>query len=116
MSSELRTLILRLNRPCREAMERAAELCAQQTHYSVDPEHLLIRLLEAPASDLRVILGHFAIAPERVTSQLQTALDGFKRGNGRTPVISSQVPALLEQAWVISSVALGEQQIRSGAI
>lgn len=116
MSSELRTLILRLNRPCREAMERAAELCAQQTHYSVDPEHLLIRLLEAPASDLRVILGHFAIAPERVTSQLQTALDGFKRGNGRTPVISSQVPALLEQAWVISSMALGEQQIRSGAI
>ncbi|MEY3264220.1 MAG: Chaperone protein ClpB, partial [Pseudomonadota bacterium] len=116
MSSELRTLILRLNRPCRQAMERAAELCAQQTHYSVDPEHLLIRLLETPASDLRVILGHFAIAPERVTSQLQTALDGFKRGNGRTPVISSQIPALLEQAWVISSVALGEQQIRSGAI
>jgi type VI secretion system protein VasG len=116
MSSELRTLILRLNRPCRDAMERAAELCAQQTHFSVDPEHLLIRLLETPASDLRVILDHFAIAPERVTTQLQTALDGFKRGNGRTPVISNQVPALLEQAWVISSVALGEQQIRSGAI
>lgn len=116
MSSELRTLILRLNRPCREAMERAAELCAQQTHFSVDPEHLLSRLLDKPAPDLHLILDKFAIPVERVRAQLQAALDGFKRGNGRTPVMSEQVPALLEQAWIISSVTLGEQQIRSGAI
>ena len=44
MSTELRTLIQRLDDESRAAMERAAELCAQQTHFSVDPEHLLVEL------------------------------------------------------------------------
>jgi len=53
MSTELRTLIQRLDDESRAAMERAAELCAQQTHFSVDPEHLLIELLRDKDSSLQ---------------------------------------------------------------
>ncbi len=116
MSTELRTLILRLDGETRSAMERAAELCAQQTHFSVDPEHLLLELLRDDAGSLGKLLSHFRLSPERAREQLQQALDRLKRGNGRTPVLSEHLPPLLEQAWVIASMQLGEQQIAAGCV
>ncbi|MFM8246911.1 MAG: AAA family ATPase, partial [Burkholderiaceae bacterium] len=111
MSTELRTLIQRLDVESRAAMERAAELCAQQTHFSVDPEHLLTALLRDKDGTLHRLLTHFQIAVPRAQSQLQDALDKLKRGNGRTPVLSEHLPRLLENAWVIASVQLGESHI-----
>ncbi|MFM7658658.1 MAG: AAA family ATPase, partial [Burkholderiaceae bacterium] len=111
MSTELRTLIQRLDVESRAAMERAAELCAQQTHFSVDPEHLMTELLRDKDGTLHRLLTHFQIAVPRAQSQLQDALDKLKRGNGRTPVLSEHLPRLLENAWVIASVQLGESHI-----
>ncbi len=116
MSTELRTLILRLDGETRAAMERAAELCAQQTHFSVDPEHLLVELLRDANGSLAKLLAHFRLALPRTQEQLQQALDKLKRGNGRTPVLSEHLPALLEQAWVIASMQLGETQISAACV
>ncbi len=116
MSTELRTLILRLDPETRAAMERAAELCAQQTHFSVDPEHLLAELLRDAQGTLARLLGHFRLSLPRTQEQLQQALDKLKRGNGRTPVLSEHLPPLLEQAWVIASMQLGESQIGAGCV
>ncbi len=116
MSTELRTLILRLDAETRAAMERAAELCAQQTHFSVDPEHLLAELLRDADGTLARLLAHFKLSLPRTQEQLQQALDKLKRGNGRTPVLSEHLPALLEQAWVIASMQLGESQIGAGCV
>lgn len=116
MSTELRTLILRLDGETRAAMERAAELCAQQTHFSVDPEHLLTELLRDARGSLGQLLSHFKLSPARAQEQLQQSLDKLKRGNGRTPVLSEHLPALLEQAWVIASMQLGEGQISAGCV
>ncbi|MFM8463498.1 MAG: Clp protease N-terminal domain-containing protein, partial [Burkholderiaceae bacterium] len=69
MSTELRTLIQRLDVESRAAMERAAELCAQQTHFSVDPEHLLTELLRDKDGTLHRLLTHFQIAVPRAQSQ-----------------------------------------------
>jgi len=95
MSTDLRTLIQRLDDESRAAMERAAELCAQQTHFSVDPEHLLIELLRDKDSSLQRLLNHFQVPVARAHTQLQDALDKLKRGNGRTPVLSEHLPRLL---------------------
>ncbi len=116
MSTELRTLILRLDAETRAAMERAAELCAQQTHFSVDPEHLLAELLRSDDSSLAALLAHFRLSLPRTREQLQQALERLKRGNGRTPVLSEHLPPLLEQAWVIASMQLGESQIGAGCV
>ena len=75
MSTELRTLILRLNGDTRSALERAAELCAKHTHFSVDPEHLFMEMLRDPAGEMTTLLKHFRISPERTQEQLQAALD-----------------------------------------
>lgn len=116
MSTELRTLILRLDAETRAAMERAAELCAQETHFSVDPEHLLAELLRNDEGPLAGLLTHFRLSLPRTREQLQQALDRLKRGNGRTPVLSEHLPPLLEQAWVIASMQLGESQIDAGCV
>jgi len=116
MSTELRTLIQRLDDESRAAMERAAELCAQQTHFSVDPEHLLLELLRDKDSSLQRLLSHFQVSGARAQSQLQDTLDQLKRGNGRTPVLSEHLPRLLENAWVIASVQLGESRIDAACL
>ncbi|MFJ4293267.1 type VI secretion system ATPase TssH [Cupriavidus sp. NPDC089707] len=116
MDIDIRTLLGRLDPECRHAMEQAAQLCVRQTHYSVDVEHLLLQLLEGGATDLQDILAHFDLAPEQVASQLQKAIDGFKRGNGRTPALSPNFSPLFQEAWLLSSMLLGEQQVRAGTL
>ncbi len=116
MSTELRTLILRLDGETRAAMERAAELCAQQTHFSVDPEHLLIELIRDASGSFARLLTHYKVSISRTQEQLQASIDQLKRGNGRTPVLSEHLPLLLERAWVIASMQLGDNQIHAGCV
>jgi type VI secretion system protein VasG len=116
MDIDIRTLLSRLNPDCKHAMEQAAQLCVRQTHYNVDVEHLLLTLLESSAPDLNAILRHFGLQPEDLVAQLQKSVDQFKRGNGRTPALSPNFSPLFQEAWLLSSMLLGEQQIRSGTI
>ncbi|CAB3780620.1 type VI secretion system ATPase TssH [Pararobbsia alpina] len=116
MDIDIRTLLSRLNPACKYAMEQAAQLCVRQTHYNVDVEHLLLQLLESDAPDLRAILERFGVPPADVIAQLQRAVDQFKRGNGRTPALSPNFSPLFQEAWLLSSMLLGEQQIRSGTL
>jgi type VI secretion system protein VasG len=116
MEIDIRTLLGRLNPEVKGALNRAAELCVQHTHYNVDVEHLLYRLLETPAPDVGLILAQFELKPEQILSQLQEAMDRFKRGNGRTPSFSPNLAPLFQEAWLLSSMLLGEQQVRSGTV
>ena len=50
MSLDLKTLIDKLNPFCRLALEEAAGLCVANTHYNVEIEHFLAKLLELPES------------------------------------------------------------------
>jgi type VI secretion system protein VasG len=116
MEIDIRTLVSRLDPACKHAMELAAQLCVRQTHYNVDVEHFLLQLLESDAPDLRAILEHFEVASPDVCGQLQKAVDQFKRGNGRTPALSPNFSRLFQEAWLLSSMLLGQQQIRSGTV
>ncbi|WP_085316757.1 type VI secretion system ATPase TssH [Derxia lacustris] len=116
MDIDIRTLLARLNAECKLAMTRAAELCVRETHFNVDLEHLLANLLDPLAPDLALILPAYAVAVETVQAQLRHSLEGFKRGNGRTPALSPHLAPLLQEAWLMSSMLLGEQQVRSGTL
>jgi len=116
MNSDLQTLIEKLNATCRKALEAAAELCLSQTNYNVEIEHLLLKLIELPESDVQRILRHYNIRRADAVRELTRAIDGFKRGNSRTPALSPHIVRLLEQAWLLSSLQLGEGTVRSGAI
>src|SRR4051812_2190531 len=117
MSINLKTLIGKLNDTSRAAATRAASLCVSLGQYEVDIEHLLLALLEQPASDLAVIARRSGIAVDRLEADLQAEVARFRTGNARTPVFSERLPRLFENAWLIASLDLhaGRQaQIRSG--
>ena len=116
MEIDIRTLLGRLNPECKRAMTQAAELCVRQTHYNVEIEHLLICLLEPLAPDLALLLARHQLKIETVQAQLQQAQEGFKRGNGRTPALSPNFAPWFQEAWLLSSMLLGEQQVRSGTL
>ncbi len=116
MQIDIRTLLGRLDAECKFAMQKAAELCVQQTHYNVEIEHLLARLLETGSQDFSAIFDRFDVSADALQGQLQKALDGFKRGNGRTPALSPEFTQLFQEAWLLSSMLLGQQQIRPGSV
>lgn len=116
MQVDIRELLARLDSECKHGMEKAAELCVQQTHFNVEVEHLLLQLLRADVPDFLEILRVFDVRREFVEKQLQDAVDLFKRGNGRTPALSPHFAPLFQEAWLLSSLLLGQQQVRAGTL
>jgi len=116
MEVDIRSLLTRLDPECRRAMDAGAELCVQQTHFNVEVEHFLVGLIDGGAPDLMLLLRHYGVSADAVRRQVQDCLDGFKRGNGRTPALSPHFAALFREAWLTGSMLLGAQQIRSGAV
>ncbi|HXZ84960.1 MAG TPA: AAA family ATPase, partial [Myxococcota bacterium] len=116
MTLDLRSLIGRLDATTRRALEGAAGLCLARTHYDVELEHWLVKLVEDTPSDVPRILRHFGVDPERFLRDLNRALDGFKSGNSRRPDLSPTIELLAREGWVQSSINYAQARVRSGAI
>src|SRR5882762_11627351 len=114
MAVNLKSLISRLDNTCRAALEGAAGLCLARTNYDVEPEHLLVKLMETSETDLASILRHYEIDHSRLNKDLTRALDRLKTGNARTPGLSPRLPQLIQEAWLLASVDYGAAQVRSG--
>ena len=109
-------LVSRLNTSCRGALENAAGTCLSRTHYEITVEHLMARLLEDPMGDIQLILKQAGIDPGRVMRALDQTIESFKTGNGGKPQFSPLLPELFADGWLIASVELFENRIRSGAL
>ncbi len=114
MSINLKTLISKLDDTCRQAAERAANLCMSRGNYEVDLEHLFLALLEQPRCDFVLIARRSGISPESLERDLNDEIGQFKTGNSRTPVFSQHIPKLFEHAWLIASLDSQTTRIRSG--
>jgi type VI secretion system protein VasG len=114
MRVDLRSLIGKLNDTSRSALEAAAGLCLSRTHYDVEIEHFLIKLLDAQDSDLDCILRHFDVNRARLSAELAKSLDKLKSGNARTPAFSPTLVQMVTHAWTIGSIDFGAGQVRSG--
>ena len=113
-SLNLKSLVARLSDPARRALEGATGLCLSRTHYNVEIEHWLLKILEVPGSDLERILAHFEVDPARLSGDLTRALDRFKTGNSRSPALSPDIVDLTREAWLIASIDHDESVVRSG--
>jgi type VI secretion system protein VasG len=114
MSTPLKTLIVKLNATCRQAMERAASGCLSRGHYEVELEHVFLALLDERASDVVLALRACHIDQEAVRRDLEREMARLATGNTRTPVFSTHLIALFEQAWLIASLDSQSGRIRSG--
>jgi type VI secretion system protein VasG len=116
MSSELRSLIAKLNPLAKRALETAAALCVAQTNYNVEVEHFLTKFLDLPSTDLAPILRYYSVDSGELLRQLTTAIEKLPRGNSRTPAMSPQILKLLREGWVQSTLFLESNGIRSGGL
>lgn len=107
ISIDLKALVGKLNEPTRAALEGAAGLCLSRTHYNVEIEHWLVKLLEISDSDLSAILKKYEISLGRLAQQLNTELDRIKSGNTRAPALSPNIVDLAKNAWLLASVEYG---------
>ena len=114
MNPDMRSLIARLNPVTRAAVENAAGLCVGRTHYDVEVEHFLRKLLDDNAGDTPLILHFFGVDRSRLVGDLDKSLDALKTGNARTPSLSPSLVEMLSGAWQFGSLEHGATQIRSG--
>jgi type VI secretion system protein VasG len=110
----LKSLIGKLNDQARSALEAAAGLCLSRTHYDIEVEHFLMKLLDSPDNDFASIARHFEIDKSHLSKELTRSLDKLKSGNARTPAISPTILKMLVTAWTIGSIDFGAGQIRTG--
>jgi type VI secretion system protein VasG len=114
VSVDVRPLIGKLDSQCRTTLTEAISLALTNTHYNAEIEHWLLRLLDHSGVDLAAIMRHYEVDAGKVAKELLTKVDGFKRGNARTPALSPEVISLIKAAWLIASVEYGAAHIRSG--
>src|ERR1700684_1666261 len=114
MGINLKSLIAKLNDPTRAALEGAAGLCLSRTHYDIEVEHFLTKLLDSASGDFAAIIKHFEIDKSRLTSELARSMDKLKSGNARTPAISPTVLKMMTTAWTIGSIDFNAGQVRTG--
>src|SRR5215469_6655732 len=114
MPINFRALVAKLNGTSRNALEGAAGLCLSRTHYDIEIEHVLLKLLDAPGCDFLWIARHFGVDTSRLTTELMRSLDRFKSGNGRTPGVSPSVLTMLREAWTFGSLEYNAAAVRTG--
>ena len=114
MNVSLKALVAKLNQSTRSALEAAAGLCVSRTHYDVEVEHFLTKLLDATDGDFDHIMQRFGVDRSRLSADLTKSLDALKSGNARTPAFSPSLAKMLEEAWKAGSLEYGLGEIRSG--
>jgi type VI secretion system protein VasG len=110
----LKALIGKLNDSTRSALEAAAGLCLSRTHYDIEVEHYLMKLLDSSSNDATSIFKHFEVDVSRFSGELARALDRLKSGNARTPTLSPTLIKMMTEAWTLGSIDYGAGQIRTG--
>jgi len=110
----LKSLIGKLNDSTRGTLEAAAGLCLARTHYDIEVEHYLTKLLDSTDNDAAAIFKHFEIDTSRLSGELARALDKLKTGNARTPALSPTLMRMLIEAWTLGSIDYNAGNVRTG--
>src|ERR1039457_2084652 len=110
----LKSLIGKLNDSTRGALEAAAGFCLARTHYDIEVEYYLTKLLDSTDNDVAAIFKHFEVDTSRLSGELARALDKLKSGNARTPALSPTLMRMLIEAWTVGSIDFNAGQVRTG--
>lgn len=112
---ELPTLIAKLNAQSKLALEQAASLCIERQHPEVTLEHYFDVLTDNPLSDVRIVLKQANIELDAVKQALassyarEQSLDSY-------PAFSPLLVEVLQEAWLLSTTELDQNELRSGAV
>lgn len=112
---ELPVLVERLNPICRHMLEEAAALCVNHQGAEIRIEHLLLKMLDTPLSDVRQILKRAEVEIEELKTLLQPSHADSGYGQGY-PSFSPLLVEWLQDSWLLASAELQHAQLRSGVM
>ncbi|WP_028230803.1 type VI secretion system ATPase TssH [Paraburkholderia mimosarum] len=116
MTLDLKTLVARLEREPREALERAAQQCLRETHFVVEVEHWLLALAETEGGDFACVLPHFGVDRGALAAEIRAAVARLKRGNTGMPSFAPELLVWLQDALVQSTVVLQQPRVRAATL
>jgi type VI secretion system protein VasG len=114
MALNLKSLITKLDDATRSALEASAGLAVSRTHYDIEVEHFLTKVMDVANNDVSIILKQYGVDKSRLTQELQRSLDRLKTGNARSPAFSPQLVKMLSEAWTIATIDYDSGQVRTG--
>lgn len=112
---ELPVLVERLNPICRHMLEEAAALCVNHQGVEIRIEHLLLKMLETPLSDVRQILKVAEVEVDALRTLLQPSAADTGYGQAY-PSFSPLLVEWLQDSWLLASAELQHAQLRSGVM
>ena len=113
MQSLLKALFARLTPAARAAFEGAAARAVSRTNHEVEIEHVLLALIDAEDNALGAALRAVPVDRTDVERELNRAVDRFRSGNTRNPLLSAAVVTWLERAWLLAGAERGEERVSS---
>lgn len=109
-------ILSKLNTYSRDALKRASEMAIEQSQFEVTVSHLLLAMMEQPGGDTGKLLSVLRIQPERLEAKLRKSLDHARRGAQDLPEFATLLLELLQDALMLGSGELEEDNIRTGTI
>lgn len=109
-----KALMAKLSKHCMRTLDGAVSFTLTRTHYQVAVEHFLLKAIEDGSGDIVPILREFEVDPGRLQAEMLKTVEDFPGGNSGRPSFSPQLFDLMEEAWLVASVDMGDYEIRSG--
>lgn len=113
---DLAALLEHLNALSRQALEEAGSLCISQCGAEVTVPHLLFKMLDQPLCDVRLVFAESGLDADDFRRALAAVFSAQEGSHAQYPSFSPLLVELLQEAWLLSSVELGQGTIRSGAV
>ncbi len=113
-TTNLRSLVDRLNETGRKSLEAAAAFTLSRSNYNVEVEHWLMKLSDLNGSDFVAILRHFRVDEGRLHADLTRELDRLKTGNARAPSVAPDTVEMIKQAWLLAGLEQDGAKVRTG--
>ncbi|MBD3243271.1 MAG: type VI secretion system ATPase TssH, partial [Chitinivibrionales bacterium] len=116
LTTDVRTLLTRLNPLCTAALEAAVGACVNRGNPELRWEHLLRTLATDSRSDIAAVLRRFDIDSAQLQRGLDTELSSLPTGASGKPVFSPVLLEIIERAWSIATLRLEETSVCSAAL
>ena len=89
----------RLTQRSREALDQAGQLATDLQHPQVEPEHLLLALVDQADGVVAPLLRQVEADPDQIRSRLRDDLESRPKQHGATPATSRELDQVLRAAW-----------------
>lgn len=103
-TNKLKFMVNSLTPSLRECLDSAAQLCVSRTHFALEPEHLLLAMLDDQNCQLRNIVDFCRYDSYQLKNELNESLEKSRTGNTRAPAFSEFTVEWIKDAFTNSQI------------